>query len=131
DPAAHTVYRASDGDRVPSVTQVLGLLGARQLVAWANRQGLSGIDTERDTTARNVGTLTHAGIEWVLAGSDPAARPDTTDYEPEIVEQARWALANWRAWHAEHEVTPVEAELPLVHEEMRYGGTFDLVAEVD
>ena len=50
----HTVYRTADGQRVPGVTTVLGILNKPALIKWANNLGLQGIDsaTYVDETAR-------------------------------------------------------------------------------
>lgn len=130
----HTTYRLRPrrgqtvGDRVPSVTQVLRTLGNDALLKWANRQGLQGIDIDRDKSALDIGTLAHAGIQWWLAQGD---KPDVGDFDPDHVEVARAAVRNWLRWRDEHEIEPILIESPLVHQSMKYGGTPDLLAKVD
>jgi hypothetical protein len=129
----HTEYRLPprrgqrSGTRVPSVTKILGTLSNEALLNWANRQGLAGIDIRTDYRDRTIGTLAHLGIQHILG----AERPDVSEYVPEWVEQARCAVANWRHWYREHEVEPLHMEMPLVHKEFEYGGTFDCLAYVD
>lgn len=133
---AHTVYRLeprrgqTQGDRVPSVTTILQGVGSDALMSWANRQGLDGIDIRRDFRARNIGTIAHKGIEWVLRGGGDE-KPDVSEFAPELVEAGRHTFDNWKKWYAEHEVEPLHMEVPLVHQQLAYGGTFDLLANVD
>src|SRR5690606_29573417 len=117
-----------EGRRVPSVTTILNGMGSDALMGWANRQGLEGIDIRRDFRARNIGTIAHKGIEWVLRGGE---KPDVSEFAPELVEAGRHTFDNWKRWYSEHEVEPLHLEVPLVHQEMEYGGTFDLLAVID
>lgn len=121
-------YRTADGESVPGVTTVTGLLAKPSLVRWANKLGLQGIDagayTER--TAR-VGSLAHAMISAALLGEDFAA-PDAA---PEELEQARRSLAQFLAWREGHSLRPVHCESAFVSERLRYGGTVDCYCVLD
>ncbi len=121
-------YRTADGESVPGVTTVTGLLAKPSLVRWANKLGLQGIDagayTER--TAR-VGSLAHAMISAALLGEDFAA-PDAA---PEELEQARRNLAQFLAWREGHSLRPVHCESAFVSERLRYGGTVDCYCVLD
>ncbi len=121
-------YRTADGESVPGVTTVTGLLAKPSLMRWANKLGLQGIDagayTER--TAR-VGSLAHAMISAALLGEDFTA-PDAA---PEELEQARRSLAQFLAWREGHSLRPVHCESAFVSERLRYGGTVDCYCVLD
>ena len=63
----HTKYVNSNGQEVPSVTQILGVINKPALINWANKMGLQGIKTSevlRNTA--DIGTLAHEIIEkWI------------------------------------------------------------------
>ncbi len=121
-------YRTADGETVPGVTTVTGLLSKPSLVRWANKLGLQGIDagayTER--TAR-VGSLAHAMISAALLGESFAA----SDAAPEEMEQASRSLAHFLAWRERHSLRPVHCESAFVSERLRYGGTVDCYCVLD
>lgn len=72
------------------------------------------------TNGRERGTRIHAALESVLRR------------EPIAVEDRDMpAVAGARAWLNEHKVRPLEVEAYLIHETLGYGGTCDLIAEID
>ncbi|MCX7336321.1 MAG: PD-(D/E)XK nuclease family protein [Hyphomicrobiales bacterium] len=72
------------------------------------------------TNGRERGTRIHAALESVLRR------------EPLSVEDRDMpAVAGARAWLNEHSVRPLEVEAYLIHETLGYGGTCDLIAEID
>ena len=121
-------YRTADGESVPGVTTVTGLLSKPSLVRSANKLGLQGVVagayTER--TAR-VGSLAHAMISAALLGEDFPA-PDAA---PEELEQARLPLGRFLAWREGHSLRPVHCESAFVSERLRYGGTVDCYCVLD
>ena len=121
-------YRRANGDRVPRVSAILGVLDKPALVRWAWRLGTQGVDIEdvRRETA-SAGTLAHEAIAAELGG--PSV--DADYYTATEQDGARAAIIQWRAWRAEHEVQPVLIEQPLVSEQLGYGGTPDVCAYVD
>ncbi len=125
---AHTQYKLKDGTTVPGVTTVLSILNEPALVEWARECGCEGLDyREVRDSAGIIGTLAHYLIACHLKG----VTPDTSEYSPAEVETARHCLAKYQLWEKEHSVSPVAIETPLVSEEFRYGGTPDLLAELD
>jgi len=124
---AHRQYHLMDGTRVPSVTQVLGILDKGGLAHWAWELGLQNRDYRavRDLAGR-VGTLTHA----LIAGSLTGATPLPNNYSPQEIAQAQKCLAKYQAWAQETPFEPIMIETPLVSEEFKYGGTPDLLAEI-
>ena len=72
------------------------------------------------TNSRERGTRIHAALESVLRR------------EPLAVEDRDMpAVAGARAWLNQHNVTPLEVEAFLINETHGYGGTCDLIAEID
>ena len=80
--------------------------------------------TTLSTTAMDRGSRIHAAIEQILR-----REPVTIDARDEA------AVAGARAWLnaqvREHGLRPLEVEAFLLHETLGYGGTCDLIAELD
>ena len=124
----HTVYKLSNGERVPSVTTVLGILAKPALIHWAWKCGCDGQDYRavRDD-AGNVGTLAHYLVLCHLKGEIP----DTSEYSPENLDRAENALIKYWDWEKGHRIEPILVETPLVSEQYRFGGTLDFYGKVD
>ena len=125
---AHTIYKTADNTRVPGVTTILGVLNKPALVPWANKMGLQGIDTTRyvDELA-DAGTLAHAMILTHHGGE----APDFSHYNEYQQELAGNAFASYLNWLKDHTVEPWVTEQPLVSELYKFGGTPDMLANVD
>ena len=76
---------------------------------------------DRATAAR----IVFAGESSVGASSDQAPA------EKVVVEQASTCLRAFHEWHAHHHLDVVATEVPLISEHHQYGGTADLIAQVD
>jgi hypothetical protein len=65
----HVGYTDEDGNEIPSVTQLIGLIGSDALTKWANSLGLRRIklDDYLDEVS-TAGSLTHERIEKFLKG---------------------------------------------------------------
>lgn len=125
---AHTVYKTSDGKRVPGVTTVTGIIAKPYLVAWANRLGLEGVDsTKYRDQAAEVGTVAHLMVQHYLQAADP----DLSDYPEGLVSLAENSLLSFFEWEKAHSLTPILLETPLVSERYRFGGTVDCYGELD
>jgi hypothetical protein len=72
------------------------------------------------TNSRERGTRIHAALESVLRREPVAVEDRDTP-----------AVAGARAWLNEHHVQPIEVEAFLINETAGYGGTCDLIAEID
>ena len=125
---AHQHYQLADGSYAPGGTTVLGLRAKPQLVLWANRLGLQGIDSTkyRDEMA-DVGTLAHAMILAHLQGK----LPDTSDYSQNQVDLAENCFLSYLAWERGRKIEPLRVEEHIVSEEWRCGGTSDFYGLVD
>jgi len=125
---AHTVYKTTDGQRVPGATTITNLLNKPYLIKWANNLGLEGIDSDkyRDAAAE-IGTLAHAMIQCHLTGEEL----DESNYSPVDIDHASNAVIKYFDWEEQHEVKPIFCEMPLVSDTDRYGGTVDCYCELD
>ena len=126
---AHTKYYTQDGKRVPGVTTVLRVVNKPALVPWANKLGLQGIDTRKyvDRLA-SVGTLAHYWIEGLLlTGKDP----DLSEWSQEQQDLDSNSVLKFLKWRGQHDLWVIETEKPLASETYRYGGTLDILADVD
>jgi len=122
---AHTRYFTTTGEQVPGVTTILGVLNKPALIAWANRMGLQGIDTQRYVDeAAAVGTLAHALIMDSLGGKPVRLEDFTADQ----LTRARYGVEVFKRWRKAHQFEPMLLETPLVSDQYRYGGTIDIVA---
>lgn len=125
---AHTRYYTADGLLVPGVTGVLKVLNKPELIPWANKLGLQGVDSAAYTAeAAMVGTLAHALIEAHLNGEIP----DLSDFSPAQLERAQHSLKAFIEWKGHHLFEAVLIEASLVSEEYGFGGTVDCVAVLD
>jgi len=122
----HTVYKTASGDRVPSVTTILGILNKPALLEWAWKCGLDGLDYKevRDQAA-DIGTLAHYLIMCHLTGETP----DTSEYSQQDIEKAENCLIKYWEWEGEHDIEPILVEAPLISEVHQFGGTIDCLAK--
>jgi hypothetical protein len=129
DVTVHPPYHLQDGTIVPGVTTILNVLDKGEgMQYWAWDLGRQGLDYRevRDAAAM-VGTLAHHLIACHLNCVEPSA----SNYPPDEVGKAERCLGKYLAWEKENPLTPVIIEAPFVSEEYRYGGTPDLLAEID
>lgn len=124
----HTVYKPANGERVPSVTTVLGILNKPALLEWAWKLGTEGIDYKaiRDTAA-DIGSLAHYLILCHLKGIEP----DTSEYSQQVIDKAETCLIKFWDWEKGHTLKPTLIETPLVSELYRFGGTPDWFGLID
>jgi len=125
-------YKLKDGTRVPSVTTINKLLnigGSEGLIYWANQVGLAGktLEEARKNTA-DVGSYAH---HWMEA--DVKNMP----YDPETVgmtaKQLELVIASheqWDRWRRQTKIEFLDAEVSLVSEAHKYGGTSDFVGTI-
>lgn len=125
---AHIRYTLPDGTIVPGATTILGIIGKPALIPWANKLGLQGIDVDiyQKATAQ-VGTCCHAMIEAHLKGEEL----DESDYDKTTLDMATNGFLKYLDWEKAHILENIHAEMPLVSEFYRYGGTIDLYCTLD
>jgi hypothetical protein len=141
--ASRREYRLKDGTMVPGVTTVLGVLDKPALAKWraeygwqCHKDGLPSMPwpIPTDGTA-GVGTIAHYKINCWLTGSQP-------EYDPKwLAEHIKMAdVPVKRFWQYYNQrcggdpglsAPPIFTEYSMVHENLRYGGTPDLLLETD
>lgn len=125
---AHTVYKTSDGRRVPGTTTITGLLNKPYLITWANKLGLEGVDsTKYRDEAADVGTLAHAMIQAHLEGTEV----DEDQYSPIDVDLAQNAVISYFEWEKQHDINPIKCEWAMVSDSLLFGGTIDCYCMLD
>ena len=123
----HTVYKV-DGERVPSVTTILGILNKPALLNWAWKCGLDGEDYKkiRDKAA-GIGTIAHEMVEKYLL-KEPF---DPSEYSQADLEKAEKAFSAFLDWEKAYKIVPEIVEGTIVSEQYKVGGTCDLVANTE
>ena len=125
---AHQRYRLKDKTIVVGVTTVTNLLAKPQLVPWANKLGLRGIDVNRFVDDKaSIGTLAH---DMILCHFKNEAC-DTSDYSSKQIDAAENSFLSFLEWEKSHEIEVTFVEKQLVSEQYRFGGTIDLFGKID
>lgn len=124
----HTRYYSNQGDGLPGVTTVLGVLAKPALILWANRLGLQGIDSSkfRDKMA-DVGTITHKMILAYLTKD----LLDLTEYSQQDISTAENCMLSFLEWEKSHKLAPIILETPMSSDVYGYGGTPDFIGLVN
>lgn len=127
------IYKTTSGKRVPSVTTILKLLsigGNEGLLYWANQLGLDGLTLENGRkTGADVGSLAHLGVEAAIKGQ--ALDVDALNITGEQRRMVIGCLAEWERWRERSRLVPIESEVSLISERYGYGGTLDMVCQLD
>jgi hypothetical protein len=125
-PTARSGYFTADGQRVPSVTTILGAYKADidGLLYWAWNEGREGRDfRETKTKAATAGTIAHDFVEKWLHGETVRPR-DFKAFGPEG-EKAMMAFKAFKEWATQSKLVVEQTEVQLVSEIHRFGGCFD------
>ena len=125
----HTVYKTSDGERLPGVTTVINELGwnKNMLIAWSRREALAGNAPDKiKTESAKPGTLTHSIIEGHIKGE----KVDTSDFTENQIELAKNSYFAFVEWEKAMKPKYLGTEIQLVSEKYRFGGTADMIGEI-
>lgn len=124
----HQQYRLRSGTLVPGVTTVLALIDKPAIHYWIAKQTREGKDwTKVRDEAADIGSIAHYLILCDLKNQ----KPDTSDYAQVDIDTARNAMKSYYAWRKANEVKPIDVECSQISEKWGFGGTFDLLAEVN
>lgn len=123
-------YKLLSGAKVPGVTTVNKNIGwsTENLIRWANRQGLAGIDvrSHQGQAAANIGTLVHAVIEAEVLGVPAPEVPE--EYQARV----SCGLDTFKEWREQTRLEIIGTEISGVDEEDQAGWCLDaLVAFED
>jgi hypothetical protein len=122
--SSRRVYTLKNGDRIPSVTQIIGRFkDSDALIHWAWKCGVDGKNyrAERDRAA-DAGTMAHAAVEAHIRSTE-----FTFTGNPEVCARAQIAFNAFLEWAEQTRLRVTHSELPLVSEKYRFGGTIDAV----
>jgi hypothetical protein len=120
-------YVTASGRALPGVTTILGLLNKPALLPWAWSQGKKGIPLNKaKDDAIDVGNIAHYLIECFVTNEEPVL---DGAYNPDHVLLAHQMLYLFQDYWRIRQATLVASELPLIDEEIGYGGTIDLIVE--
>lgn len=116
-------YTAPNGDWIPGVTTVLGVLSKDALVGWAHKLGLEGRDyiAERDQSAE-VGTIVHYLIECDLNERQPEIE---AAFGQDNILKARDIFEGFLDWKIDNSFVSHKTEMALANRS--YGGTLDII----
>lgn len=125
------------GKPVPGSTTILKNVGwsSEVLIGWARKVAMAGDDPYKvRDDAGELGTIVHEMIEDHLCKEygvgDFAFDPD--DYPPVLVEKGVLGFEAYLKWeNSLPSFKPLESEIQLAHHDLLYGGTIDMIAEID
>ncbi len=128
----HIIYKLSNGEVVPGVTTVLGIIAKPALAPAANKLGLLGINSKIHwRELADIGSIAHFLILKHLQGIQ---KPDTSElgtFSKSMIDKAENSFLSYLEWERNHKIEPVLLETPLISEIFKYGGTPDNVCHLD
>jgi len=128
---SHIVYKTYAGLRVPSVTTILDILAKPALIPWAYNLGKEGKDMRAtQDSAMGTGTLLH----YLIACHFKEEKPEQSYLDEFSKSQHNYCdncMLKFYEWTNGKRIVPLFIEKPLVSEVFQYGGTPDLVLEID
>lgn len=119
-------YYLTSGERVPSVTTVLGMLDKGGLLKWYADRGWDAANAERDRAAK-FGTSVHKTCERIAKGEQTYRQTGELD----VQDDERPFAERFLGWLQDHVSKVLYCERVVISETHRYGGTLDLAAVVD
>ncbi len=124
----HITYRNSKGEKVVGVTTAIGILSKPALIPWAYNRGKAGLELyESRDRAASAGTIVHERIMAYYKGYEI----DNSNIAPDVWEATENSMKSFYEWARPRDVKPIMIEEPSVSEKYQYGGTFDILGEMD
>jgi hypothetical protein len=124
----HVTYRNSKGEKVVGVTTAIGILAKPALIPWAYKRGKDGLELyESRDKAANIGTIVHERIMAYYKGYEI----DNSNIAPDVWEATENCMKSFYEWARPRDIKPILIEEPCVSEKYQYGGTFDILGEMD
>ncbi len=121
-------YMTKDGERVPGVTTVAGILEKPALQYWAWDLGRRGIDyrKHRDVLA-DVGMLAHEMILAYFLGLEV----DLYEFSEWVIERAKNSFDSFLNFTKKYKLKPKNVEREIISEKLRVGGRIDFHGDMD
>ena len=122
-------YRNADGKTLYGVTTVLSnnfAWNKGALIGWAFNRGKAGLSL-RDQDALDIGSITHKWVECDIKGKE-FKMPDIS---PEMKKKVENAFMGYLEWKDQVKFKLIRSELSLISEEHQFGGTIDIIGEVN
>lgn len=118
-------YRLADGTIIDSVTEIIGKFkDSSGLIAWAHNLGKEGRDYRAESKAAAAwGSAVHTALESLVREGYAVAEHGMGT----ALDAAREAFRKPSVKTCLEGLSHVE--VPMVHETLRYGGTFDFIAD--
>lgn len=124
-------YHLANGDKVPSVTTILGQFkDPGGLLQWAFKKGKNPAikrlyDASQD--AKDIGTITHALVEDDVYGREIVRPANITDA---VWDAVMLGFGAYQDWKRRSRLIVIQTEVGLVSEKYRYGGTLDALTTI-
>lgn len=122
-------YKNADGQLLYGVTTILSnnfAWNKGALIGWAYNQGKAG-KSLRDQVALDIGTVTHQWVEADIKGKE-FKMPEIS---PEIKEKVENSFLGYLEWKDQVKFKLLKSELSLVSEIHQFGGTIDIIGEIN
>ena len=123
----HITYKNSKEQKIVGVTTALNVLAKPALIGWAYNKGIAGENLYEKDESANVGTIVHARILGLFLGYEI----DKYNISQQVWDWSENSIASFKEYIKGKIIKVILAETPLVSEEYQYGGTLDLLADVD
>lgn len=143
-PTPRLGYRASDGNKLPSVTTIISRFkDSGALMKWAYNtgrehgvlegQGKEAPDSLYAVTAKaaDIGTAAHAMVETHITGGQPKMVAAYLSLPSELQAKAERSFQSYLDWASMSKLEIVDQEMYLVSEKYRFGGTPDAIGLVN
>jgi hypothetical protein len=125
---AHHRYKLLNGDIVPGVTTITGMLDKSALKIWANNIGLRGISISKYVDEKaSIGTLIHS----MVSSHIKKEKLNISEYSPDIISKAENGFLKYLEWEKQYKPEVIHSEKELVSENYKFGGQFDLLASIE
>lgn len=131
----HTKYKNTEGNYVPSVTNIIKVIPKDALIYWANSLGWKRKSVRKELEeAANIGTCVHNYIEKIIK-NDKDLLLNLNDIERDIrlcyIGETRNALLSFLEWYKINRTNLKAIDIEKSMSGDFYGGTCDMICKYD
>jgi len=122
-------YKNSKGEVLKGVTTIIGnnfAWNKSALLGWAYNRGRDGLSL-RDQEALDTGTIAHQWIEADIKNKSFK----TPDIEKEMMDKVENSMLAYEEWKDQVKFKLLKSELSLISEKYQFGGTIDIIGEIN